>query len=346
MKSGDFRHRLKKWYDENKRDLPWRKTKDPYAIWLSEIILQQTRVRQGISYYLKILEHFPDVSSLARASEQEVLSLWQGLGYYSRARNLHKAAHVIAGNSGKFPDSYEELIKLPGIGPYTAAAIASFAFDLPHAVMDGNVMRVMARLYAIDLPINTGNAQAVIREKLDFLFDRNDAGIFNQAIMEFGALHCTISSPGCPACPFSEHCQAFRMGRTDEIPCKEKKGKRRKRYFNYLVLENEDEVVLRKRKGKDIWENLYDFPMLESTEEEELVLGRFSEELVPYAHTAVGKSELIRHVLSHQDIMAKFWRYKVENLTELALNDWEVIRKRDLENYPLPKLIENYLNEH
>ena len=345
MESSLFISNLAQWYEANKRSLPWRKTKDPYAIWLSEIILQQTRVDQGLSYYQKFLDRFPDVRTLARAGENEVLSLWQGLGYYSRARNMHKAAQIIANSTSVFPDSYEEIKALPGVGPYTAAAIASFAFDLPHPVVDGNVIRFISRYFGMEAPVNSSPVIKEINKKVHQLFDRQDPALFNQAIMEFGAMHCKISSPLCSSCPFMEECQAFRTGKTNVIPIKIKSKKRRKRYFNYLVMESKDQIIIRKRTGKDIWENLYDFPLQEEGREKGLDISKVNEELVGYLKGKATASKRVKHVLSHQDIHARFWRYRLKELGPLLNEDWIIVNKNELKRYPVPKLIENYLFE-
>ena len=278
MNYTSFSDRLIRWYEANKRDLPWRNTTDPYIIWISEIILQQTRVDQGISYFNKFIKRFPDISSLANAKETEVLSTWQGLGYYSRARNLHRAAIDIRERGGIFPNNYEDILNLKGVGPYTAAAISSFAFDLPHAVIDGNVNRLITRLFAIEAPVNSTEVKKEIYRLTNKLFNPKSAATNNQAIMEFGALHCTISSPACVDCPFNQECQAYLMGKTGEIPVKGKKITKKERFFNYMVIRNVDSIILNKRTEKDIWKNLYDFPLVDSTKKNEVVKALLNEE--------------------------------------------------------------------
>ncbi|MEQ8324816.1 MAG: A/G-specific adenine glycosylase [Vicingaceae bacterium] len=345
MDSLRFSDDLLAWYEFNKRALPWRSTKDPYAIWLSEIILQQTRVDQGMSYYMNFLDKYQNVHELASASENEVLSLWQGLGYYSRARNMHKTAVIIDQNGGKFPDTYESIMALPGIGPYTAAAIASFAFDLPYPVMDGNVIRVIARLFGIDAPVNKDAVLKELKKILKELFDKRHPAIWNQAIMEFGALHCTSSKPACGICPFALECIAFRMEKTHEIPYKEKKNKRKKRYFHYLVIGNEKQIILRKRRGKGIWENLYDFPLVEKSEEGTPDLGQLSEEVGAYRSELSTMQDWVKHVLSHQDIYAKFYELNTPDPKQFLQGDWELADLEQIEQFPVPKLISNYLFE-
>lgn len=339
-----FSDRLIEWYDVNKRDLPWRNTKNPYLIWVSEIILQQTRVDQGTEYYKKFIEKFPDISELAGASEQEVLSLWQGLGYYSRARNMHSAAKEIIKTTGAFPDTYNEILAMKGVGPYTAAAISSFAFDLPHPVIDGNVNRLIARLFGLDAPVNSTEVKKEIERQANKLFDPKQAAIHNQAMMEFGALHCTPSSPKCHTCPFNQECQAQLMGKTNEIPVKGKKTLKTRRYFNYLVFRNKNSIILNKRTENDIWKNMYDFPLIDSKSENEDVSSMLKENGEDYHANFIGKSEWVKHLLSHQDIYARFWEYDIDKPELILRNNWKLVSMDKLSSYPFPKLIENYLN--
>lgn len=332
-----FSNRLIYWYLQNDRDLPWRKTKNPYFIWLSEIMLQQTRVNQGLSYYITFTNEFPTVFDLAKASESKVLKLWQGLGYYSRARNLHHSAKYISKElNGKFPSTYEELKKLKGVGDYTASAISSICFDETQAVVDGNVYRVLSRYFGIKTPINSSAGIKEFRELAQTLIDPKQPGTHNQAIMDFGALLCKPQNPLCETCPLNDSCVALAAKSIKELPVKEKKIKVKKRYFNYLVFISEDnKTVLSERKGKGIWQGLYQFPLIEtekSVSKEELH-NEFStkKEIVLF-----NKKEII-HKLSHQHLYTKFWIVKNDELQENSV-DWEAIEK-----YPVPILIANFL---
>ena len=261
-----FSKALVSWYLQNKRDLPWRETTNPYCIWLSEIILQQTRVDQGLAYYLKFVKNFPTVFDLARADEEEILKLWQGLGYYSRARNLHTSAkYIIDELEGVFPTNYKSLLKLKGVGDYTASAIASICFDEPTAVVDGNVYRVLARYFGIATPINSTSGIKEFKKLAQELIDVKNPANHNQAIMEFGARMCKPQNPDCTICPLNDSCIALQKKEVKNLPIKDKKVKVRKRYFNYLVVITSDKkTILRKREGKGIWQNLYEFPLIET----------------------------------------------------------------------------------
>jgi len=332
------------WYHENKRDLPWRKTKDPYKIWLSEIILQQTRVDQGLSYYLRFVDKYPDISSLALASEQEVLKMWQGLGYYSRARNMLETARKIKSESGaKFPVNYDEIIKHKGIGQYTASAIASIAFDEPTPVMDGNVKRVVSRLFGIKEEINSGKAINQINSILQELIDPDNPGDFNQAMMEFGALHCKPQNPLCETCPLIESCQAYHSGMVDKLPVILKKTKLKQRKFDYAIIlsrkENEIFFWIRKRTANDIWKNMYDFPLFEST-------GSF----INYKDLELIKaSSVYKHQLTHQSITARFHIYFFrsqiipDSYRDHRSQDIKLISLNDLHQYPFPRLIDKFI---
>ncbi|NOX47528.1 MAG: A/G-specific adenine glycosylase [Chlorobi bacterium] len=344
-----FSHKIIDWYNTNKRDLPWRKTNDAYKIWLSEIIMQQTRIEQGTSYYLRFVEQYPDVFALANALEEDVLKLWQGLGYYSRARNLHATAREIANNhNGKFPASYTELLKLKGVGEYTAAAIASFAFDLPYAVADGNVERLMARYFSISIPVNTSKGKKSIREKATENMDHSLAGLYNQAIMEFGALVCKPTSPLCSSCIFKENCGSFKKQIVDEIPVKSGKTKIRNRFFNYLFITNEPKkVFIKKRIENDIWKGLYDFPMIETkgkTDKGKLKALISREKLFGKQEVQVKSvSREYIHILSHQKLHARF--YVLEPAGEIGFEKGTVeeVAFGDLKKYPIPRLVEKFL---
>ena len=261
----DFTQKIINWYLVNKRDLPWRNTKDPYHIWISEIILQQTRVEQGRPYYEKYVTQYPNIVDLANAPEDAVMKLWQGLGYYSRARNMHATAKMVKElHKGIFPDTYQEILQLKGIGEYTAAAISSFSYNLPHAVVDGNVYRVLSRFFGIDTPIDSTIGKKKFQETATAILDTNNPGLHNQAMMEFGAMLCKPQNPLCAECPVNTACYALQHKCVDALPVKSKRVKPRDRHFNYLYITYQDGFFIRKRTGKDIWTDLYDFPLIES----------------------------------------------------------------------------------
>ena len=338
------------WYAENHRDLPWRHDPTPYEVWLSEVILQQTRVNQGMDYYLRFVEKWPTVSALANASEEEVLKMWQGLGYYSRARNLHKCAkQVVEQYHGEFPADYEQLKKLQGIGDYTAAAIASIAFNLPQAVVDGNVYRVLARLYDIDTPININEGQKTFARLADELLNREQPGLHNQALMEFGALHCTPKNPNCLLCPLQAQCLAFAHQTVMQRPVKLQKTKVTTRYFNYLVIRIKDSIYLHKRSDNDIWRNLYDFPCIESDKplsaDEVMVTEQFKQLFGNKAFTLTKVSPVFTHKLTHRTILAQFIEIKLEKkLLRIETKDLFLTPEMDLGTFPIPRLIDLYLN--
>ena len=316
-----FSNTLIYWYLQNNRKLPWRATKNPYFVWLSEIMLQQTRVAQGMSYYLKFIEIFPTVFDLAKADESTVLKMWQGLGYYSRARNLHFTAKYIANQlNGKFPTTYKELLKLKGIGDYTASAIASICFEKPTAVVDGNVYRVLSRYFGIDTPINSSAGIKEFKALAQTLIDHKQPGTFNQAIMDFGALHCKPQNPLCENCPYANSCVALEKNLVKELPVKEKKLKVRKRFFNYLVVVTEDnKTILSERKGKGIWQGLYEFPLVESEKnihKKELISSEKFINLFPEETTIsiFNKKEIV-HKLTHQHLHTQFWIVKTKKLS-------------------------------
>ena len=338
------------WYVENHRDLPWRHDPTPYEVWLSEVILQQTRVNQGMDYYLRFVEKWPNVSTLANASEEEVLKMWQGLGYYSRARNLHKCAkQVVEQHHGEFPADYEQLKQLQGIGDYTAAAIASIAFNLPHAVVDGNVYRVLARLYDIDTPININEGQKRFAQLADELLNRKQPGLHNQAMMEFGALHCTPKTPNCLLCPMQAQCLAFAHQTVMQRPVKLPKIKVTTRYFNYLVIRINNSVYLHKRSGNDIWRNLYDFPCIESKQslsvQEVIATEQFQQLIGNRSFTIHNVSPVFTHKLTHRTLLAQFIEIKLEKkLLRIETKDLFLTPETELGNFPIPRLIDLYLN--
>lgn len=348
-KSSDysFSRKLISWYESNKRDLPWRETKDPYKIWLSEIILQQTRVVQGMEYYLRMTERFPDVQTLAEAEEDEVLKYWQGLGYYSRARNLHKAAKtVLADLQGIMPTDYDTLLTLKGIGEYTAAAISSFTTNAPHPVVDGNVYRFLSRYLAISEPVNTTKSKKLFTETASELMEKEHAGLFNQAIMEFGALQCT-PLPDCPGCPFSDSCLAQMEGNPTAYPVKLNKTKVQTRYFHYFHITMEGYTFLNKRTLKDIWLNLYEFPMIETEEEasfEQLQTTEAFKTLFQDTETSPFQLKISnkKHILSHRVLYASFYEVKIKSLSE-KLSHYKMIKEEEIDRYAVHRLMAEFI---
>jgi A/G-specific adenine glycosylase len=337
------------WYETHKRILPWRGITDPYKIWISEVILQQTRVVQGLDYYNRFIERFPDVHALAIADEQEVLKHWQGLGYYSRARNLHAAAQSIETRfGGKFPEDYESILSLKGIGEYTAAAIASFAYNLPCPVVDGNVFRFLSRLFAIEEPIDTSKGKKLFMELADRLMDKPQAGLFNQAIMEFGALQCVPASPDCEACPLVANCLSKMQGKVSGFPVKLNKPKTKELHLYYFYIHSGEFIFLKKREGKGIWQNLYEFPSIESEtplEFEDLIKHKDFQALFPEKNAA-GFKLLIKnykHVLTHRILYADFYEVSVEN--ESGLGKYKKIKQSDVGEYPIHRLMQSFLEK-
>ena len=341
---------LLNWFAQNRRDLPWRHQPSPYQVWISEVILQQTRVNQGLDYYLRFTERWPSVHNLAQATEEEVLKMWQGLGYYSRARNLHQCAkQVVEQHKGSFPADFEQLKKLKGVGNYTAAAIASIAFDLPCAVVDGNVYRVLARLFDIDTPININEGQNLFAQLADELLNREQPGLHNQALMEFGALHCTPKNPACLTCPLQAQCLAFERQTVMQRPVKLQKTKVSTRFLNYLVLKTNGKIYLHKRTGNDIWKNMYDFPCIESREPMTIDELTRSEEFIQLIEnkpfTITKTSPTFTHKLTHRTLIAQFIEIKLEQeLLQIETKDLFLTPESDLGNYPIPRLIDLYLN--
>ncbi|ARN78468.1 A/G-specific adenine glycosylase [Nonlabens spongiae] len=337
--------RLLEWYKNHHRSLPWRKTRDPYKIWLSEIILQQTRVNQGLPYYLNFIETFPTVDDLARAPQEQVLKLWQGLGYYSRARNLHKAAQQVVEDGGIFPTSYKDLLTLKGVGAYTAAAIASFCYDEVVPVVDGNVYRVLSRLMGISSPINTTPGQKEFRALATMLISKKDPATYNQAIMEFGATHCTPKNPLCNSCPFQTDCVAFNMGKVDELPVKVKKTKVKNLFHHYLVvLTPQNKTILQQRPQSGIWAGLYEFPFVESIGNllfHELREDQVFQELLGGVRfrESVYNQDPIVHKLSHRKVHAYFWVIETETEIPNAITRDEAAEK------PVHVLIERFMRE-
>lgn len=341
-----FSKQLIYWYLQNKRNLPWRSTFNPYTIWLSEIILQQTRVDQGMSYYLKFIKKFPTVYDLAAASEEQVLKLWQGLGYYSRARNLHFSAKYIVNElNGEFPTTYNELLKLKGVGDYTASAIASICFNEPTAVVDGNVYRVLARYFGMDTAINSSAGIKEFKQLAQQLIDEENPGTHNQAIMEFGALMCKPNNPDCTICPLNNSCYALSKSSVKDLPVKEKKAKIKTRHFNYIVVQSSDHKTKIVKRETGIWQNLYEFPLVETSnfmDEKQLIEHEIFKELFTNMETTVElfDKEVLVHKLTHQHIYAKFWVVTTTSSANFELS-WDAVKK-----YPVPALIDNFLNRY
>ncbi|MCX6232679.1 MAG: A/G-specific adenine glycosylase [Bacteroidetes bacterium] len=346
----NFSELLIQWYKKNQRKLPWRNTRNPYLIWISEIILQQTRVNQGFEYYLRFTERFPDVISLANAKEEEVLRLWQGLGYYTRARNIyHAAQQIIHDFNGVFPADYNDIIKLKGIGSYSASAIASIAFKQCYPVIDGNVLRVISRIYGISIPVDSAKGKNEIKAILYELIDKQNPDIFNQAIMEIGALVCSPKSPQCEICPLQALCFAYAEKKTADFPIKGKKISQRSRYFYYLLIiqkqGEEKYIYLHKRTKNDIWKNMYDFPLIETESEiniNEYLLSEIDALLKSYDFVIQSVSPTFKHQLTHQTIYARFIKIEI-SLPNLILKDCSLTIPGNINNYPIPKLIDNYL---
>jgi len=332
------------WYLQNKRDLPWRKTKNAYYIWLSEIILQQTRVNQGLDYYKTFTTTFPTVFDLAKAQEESVLKLWQGLGYYSRARNLHYSAKYIVNElSGKFPETYLDLLKLKGVGDYTASAIASISYNESTAVVDGNVYRVLSRYFGISTPINTSKAIKEFKHLAQQLIDKKDPGTFNQAVMEFGAVQCKPRNPDCTVCPLKSGCVASQKRIVHTLPSKLKKITIKKRYFNYLIITGKhNKTKIQKRKEKGIWQNLYEFPLIETPNEifiKELLDNKDFHQIIKGETNTISlfnKTQIV-HKLTHQHLYTKFWIISTDQ--EIA----DGISWNDFDKFPIPILLHNFV---
>nr|WP_315209336.1 A/G-specific adenine glycosylase [uncultured Flavobacterium sp.] len=341
-----FSNSLIQWYLQNKRDLPWRNTTNPYPIWLSEIMLQQTRVAQGMPYFLSFTTAFPTIFDLAKANEEQVLKLWQGLGYYSRARNLHKTAqHIAFDLSGIFPGTYNDLLKLKGVGEYTAAAIASFSYNEAVPVVDGNVFRVLSRYFDMDTDIAQASAKKEFAALAFELMPKDNPATFNQAIMEFGALQCVPKSPNCGICVFNESCAALQKNKVDQLPVKSKKLKVRNRYFNYMVVADENNnTIIQKRTDKGIWHNLYEFPLMETEKEEgfdcvsEAVQADYFKDNTIVSMLEYNEKSII-HKLSHQHLHIKFWKVKVKGTIENGID------AETLKTFPFPIVIHNFIEK-
>ena len=340
-----FHSTLTNWYSVHKRNLPWRSSRNPYNIWLSEIILQQTQVKQGLPYYEAFIANYASVQDLANASETAVLNLWQGLGYYSRARNLHFTAKHIAENlDGTFPKNYKSLLKLKGVGDYTASAIASICYEESVAVVDGNVYRVLARYFGIDTPINSTEGIKQFKALAESLLPQSNFGDYNQAIMEFGARQCKPKSPDCSACVLIRSCKAYATGSIKNLPVKLKKTKVTKKYFNFLVIDSEGHTTyIEQRTEKGIWQQLYQFPLIETSaaisEKEFLAHPDLIKKIkLPYKKISLFNNSDIIHKLSHQELHIKFWLIEQDNAPVGAIK-WS-----DIKSYPVPIVIERFIN--
>jgi A/G-specific adenine glycosylase len=348
FKLDEFRKALTVWYNQTKRELPWRESRDPYKIWVSEVILQQTRVQQGMDYYHNFLQNFPDVRSLALADEEEVLKVWQGLGYYSRARNMHHAAKtILLVHGGTFPEDYLSIRNLKGIGDYTAAAISSIAFGLPYAVVDGNVFRVLSRLFGIPTPIDTNIGKKEFYHLAQLMLDIEHPGEFNQALMEFGAIQCLPNQPICLSCPLVMKCHAYITRTVAAYPVKTKKTRQKERYLNYLYIHNKEQLFLEKRVDKDIWRYMFQFPLIETTgptSSEDIIYSISWKEILKSLNFSIESISPERiHILTHQRLHLRFF--------SISLNDNQIpnklitVQKTNILRYPVPKPVENFLLE-
>jgi A/G-specific adenine glycosylase len=343
-----FTSLLMKWHTlSNTREMPWKGEKDPYKIWLSEVILQQTRVAQGWQYYTNFIHKYPVISKLAKAKNQEVFKLWEGLGYYNRCKNLlFTARQIVNDREGKFPDQYEDILALKGVGPYTAAAIASFAYNLPHAVVDGNVFRVLSRFFGIEEPIDSSSGKQLFTELAGKLLPEKAAGTYNQAIMDFGAVVCKPVAPACSICPLQKHCLAFREGKVNQLPVKEKTLHRKHRWFYYFLFEHKHSLLVHQRTGKDIWQNLFEFYLLEAPEavkwDEKQVKAWLREQIGIQKTDVLHISPLAVQQLTHQQIKGQFIRVQLHNIPPfLKKHEWQPVDR--LRKLPFPKFITQYL---
>lgn len=345
-----FSRLLLQWHIDNPRDLPWKKNRNPYHIWLSEIILQQTRVEQGTPYFNKFIKNYPKVEDLALASEQSVMKDWEGLGYYSRARNLHASAKLIHQDyQGIFPSSYKEILNLKGVGPYTAAAIASFAFDLPHAVLDGNVFRVLSRIFGIHTPIDSTEGKKEFQALADKLLDAERAADYNQAIMNFGATHCKPKNPKCNTCPFVDDCIAYKNNTIQELPLKKKKLAKKERFFQYLIVKSGDEILIRQRREKDIWRQLFEFPKLETKDNLPVakIVEQFQNEGLNFENEDIIYLGNKKQILSHQVIRANFFLIELKKEKSHSIfEDCEKVLQEELTNFAFPVIIKELVQSN
>ncbi|MCC6384306.1 MAG: A/G-specific adenine glycosylase [Bacteroidia bacterium] len=337
------------WYQSGHRKLPWRETRDPYRIWISEVILQQTRIDQGLPYYNRFIALFPDVFMLARARNSKVLKAWQGLGYYSRALNLHKTSKTIVNKyKGVFPEDYHELLKLDGIGPYTAAAVASIAYNKPYAVLDGNVARVISRLFAIRVPVNSATGKKILQQKANELLDGKRPALHNQAMMELGALICKPQAPLCSQCPLQSGCKAFNTGIELQLPVKQRNHVSQTIRIHYLLITDGQKIILSRRNSGGIWKHLFDFPAIELTTDKKLTVQQLQRKLKNYGITTFersGSAEGLKHILTHRMLLADYSVIKTgKKLSKLRTTSNEkIVSVEDLKKYPVPRLIEKII---
>jgi len=341
---------LIEWYFKNKRNLPWRETTAPYSVWVSEVILQQTRVNQGLAYYYQFIKEFPDIISLANAPIDKLLKLWQGLGYYSRARNMHHAAREIVTNfNGEFPQRYTDLIKLKGIGDYTASAIASISFGEQSPVLDGNVFRVIARIYGITDSTETSRGKKKFKDILNNLIPKKNPGTFNQALMEFGAIHCIPRNPNCSECIFKSDCFAFNHNLIDHLPIKKQKVKQKHRYFNYLHILYKEYTFIEQRTENDIWRLLYQFPLIETDGEffiNELEKTNLWKKIFENLNPQIDIKCFERiHVLTHQKLHVRFYKIHIDKLNDFINTRFIKMHTGKIENKGVPIIIEKYLSQ-
>ena len=344
----DFTRNLLKWNaTQNSRSMPWKGERDPYKVWLSEIILQQTQVSQGRGYYEKFISAYPNIVALANASDDDIYKLWEGLGYYTRCKNLIATARIVAyTNNGIFPCSYEEILNLKGIGPYTAAAISSFAFNEKRAVVDGNVQRVMSRYFGISTPVDTPEGKKLFADLSQSLLDVDSPAKYNQALMDFGATICKPRNPVCKECVQNKDCEAFKGGFTNELPVKIKLTKKTTRWLYYFMIENNDCVYIRKRQGKDIWQNLHEFVLFESGDEQSQAVKLFLDKLLQHqTYTIVHSSEIQTQQLTHQRIMGRFFKIRLNNSSPV-LDNYSLVSKSNLHAYAFPRFINSFLEKN
>lgn len=340
-----FQKKILHWYAQNKRMLPWRETKNPYHIWVSEIILQQTRVAQGLPYYHRFIDAFPTVTALAQAPEQQVLRIWQGLGYYSRARNMQACAKkIVSEHIGTFPNSFLELLNLPGIGPYTAAAISSIAFNQKHAVVDGNVFRVLARIFGVDIDIASNEGKNFFTAKANELISATQPGDFNQAMMEFGATHCTPQNPKCDECPFKASCKAYATDRVAELPVKSKKTKVRVRHLHYFIISHNKRVAMR-RRDNDIWKGLFEFYLVETNRNLKTHKAMEADPVLKALKGTLGDTINVKHILSHQELRIGFTRLQVKTKPKLN-RDYKFFTEKEIHDLPKPVVISRLLEKN
>ncbi len=342
-----FTKKLLTWNSKyNNRPMPWKGEKDPYKIWLSEIILQQTRVEQGWAYYNRFVSTFPNIEKLAAAPEQKIFKLWEGLGYYTRCKNLLATAKFIANEKqGKFPDRYDEILNLKGVGPYTAAAIASFAFNLPYAVLDGNVFRVLARVFGNKKDISSAEGKKAFAVLAEKVLDKTNPGIYNQAIMDFGAVICKPKNPECENCPLSKICFAYQNNKIEQLPVNNKKLVKKTRWFYYFIIEHKSEIYIRKRTKKDIWQNLYEYVLMESDvsiDDENLLKRTLIKSVIGQSKFKIMTvSNLQQQQLTHQTIKGKF--VHIKTLAPLQIDEYASVSLKGIKKLPFPKFITGYL---